>query len=125
MTAAPCVLIVEDGEEVRGFLDCLFRASGYETMTAANGAIGLEAMEHRLPSVVLLDIQMPVMDGWTFRARQLDSPALAKVPVVAVTAWSEPAEVRQRLQIACLSKPVDFDLLLGAVSRACRDSETT
>jgi CheY-like chemotaxis protein len=123
MPGTPCVLIVEDDEDVRGFMDCLLKASGYETMTAANGAMGLEAMQHRLPSVVLLDLQMPVMDGWTFRARQLDTPALAKVPVVAVTAWSEPDEVRQRLHIACLSKPVDFDLLLGAVSRACRDTD--
>ena len=78
----PCVLIVEDDEDVRDFMDVLLRASGYETMTAANGAIGIEMMHHRKPCVVLLDMMMPVMDGWAFRSRQMADPDLRGVPVV-------------------------------------------
>ncbi len=115
----PCVLIVEDDEDIRDFMDVLLRANGYETMTAANGAIGLEVMGHRRPCVVLLDIQMPVMDGWTFRERQLASPNLADVPVVAVSAIFDPKEVRDRLAIPCLSKPVNLDDVLAQVSTAC------
>ena len=114
-----CVLIVEDDEDIRDFMDILLRANGYETMTAANGAIGLEVMGHRRPCVVLLDIQMPVMDGFTFRERQLATPDIATVPVVAVTAIFDPREVRDRLAIPCLSKPVDFDEVLRQVSTAC------
>ncbi len=114
-----CVLIVEDDEDVRDFMDVLLRASGYETMTAANGAIGLEMMRHRRPCVVLLDLMMPVMDGWTFRARQLADPELAPVPVICVTAAIDPREVRSRLHIPCLAKPIDFNRLLDEVSGAC------
>ena len=114
-----CVLIVEDDQDVRDFMDVLLRSSGYETMTAANGAIGLEMMLHRVPSVVLLDLMMPVMDGWTFRKRQLADPRLAHVPVICVTAVFNPGEVRQRLNVTCLPKPVDFDRLLDEVSGAC------
>jgi CheY-like chemotaxis protein len=114
-----CVLIVEDDEDVRDFMDVLLRASGYETMTAANGAIGLEMMQHRRPCVVLLDMMMPVMDGWTFRARQLADPDLAPVPVIAVTAAFSPSDVKARLDVRCLPKPVDFERLLDEVSGAC------
>jgi len=115
----PCVLIVEDDEDVRDFMDVLLRASGYETMTAANGAIGLEMMHHRRPCVVLLDMMMPVMDGWTFRARQLADPALAGIPVIAVTAAFSPLDVKRQLDVLCLPKPVDFDRLLDEVSDVC------
>jgi CheY-like chemotaxis protein len=115
----PCVLIVEDDEDVRDFMDVLLQASGYETMTAANGAIGIEMMQHRKPCMVLLDMMMPVMDGWTFRSRQLADPALSAVPVVCVTALFEPRVVAERLKLRCLSKPVDFDRLLAEVSAAC------
>lgn len=118
----PCVLIVEDDEDVRDFMDVLLRASGYETMTASNGAIGLEMMQHRLPNVVLLDLMMPVMDGWTFRQRQLEDPDLAPVPVICVTAAFNPGEVKRRLQVRCLTKPVDFDRLLAEVCGACVSS---
>lgn len=118
----PCVLIVEDDEDVRDFMDVLLRASGYETMTAANGAIGIEMMHHRKPCVVLLDMMMPVMDGWTFRSRQMADPDLRGVPVVCVTALFEPQVVAERLKLRCLSKPVDFDRLLAEVSSACSAS---
>lgn len=114
-----CVLIVEDDEDVRDFMDVLFRASGFETMTAANGAIGLEMMQHRRPCVVLLDLMMPVMDGWTFRKRQLADAALAGVPVICLTAMYSPSDVRRKLDLPCLSKPVDFAHLLTEVSGIC------
>jgi len=116
----PCVLIVEDDEDVRDFMDVLLRGSGYDTMTAANGAIGIEMMHHRKPCIVLLDMMMPVMDGWTFRARQIADPELEGIPVVCLTAIFEPQVVAERLKLRCLSKPVDFDRLLAEVSSACR-----
>jgi len=118
----PCVLIVEDDEDVRDFMDVLLRASGYETMTAANGAIGIEMMQHRRPCMVLLDMMMPVMDGWTFRSRQMADPDLCSVPVLCVTAIFEPQVVAEQLKLRCLSKPVDFDRLLAEVSSACQST---
>src|SRR3954453_18979124 len=100
----PCVLIVEDDEDVRDFMDVLLRASGYETMTAANGAIGIEMMHHRKPCMVLLDMMMRVMDGLTFPSRQMAAYSLGKVPVVCVPALLEPQVVAERLKLRCLSK---------------------
>lgn len=115
----PCVLIVEDDQDVREFMDLLLSTSGFETTTASNGAEALQALRARRPCLVLLDLMMPVMDGWTFRKQQLADPAIADVPVVCVTAVSEPQQVTERLRAPCLTKPVEFGTLLDEVQRAC------
>jgi DNA-binding response OmpR family regulator len=115
----PCVLIVEDDTDVREFMDVLLTTHGFETMTASNGREALERMRSRRPCLVLLDLMMPVMDGWQFRAEQLREPALADVPVVCVTAVAEHTERIARLQAPCLRKPVEFQALLAAVEGAC------
>jgi CheY-like chemotaxis protein len=114
-----CVLVVEDDKDVREMLDLLLTTSGYETMTAENGAIALQKMRERRPCVVLLDLMMPVMNGWRFREQQLADPTLAPVPVVCVSAVHQPREVEKQLQIPCLGKPVDFGELLDEVRAAC------
>ena len=91
----PCVLIVEDDPDIREFMELLLADAGYDTMTAENGSRALERMRARRPCLVLLDLAMPVMDGWEFRERQLADPELAKVPVVCITAAFDPDE-RQR-----------------------------
>ena len=60
----PCVLIVEDEPDVREFMEVLLQTSGYETMSAPNGLEALQRMRARRPCVVLLDLMMPVMNGW-------------------------------------------------------------
>ena len=115
----PCVLIVEDDADVREFMNLLLSHSGFETVTAKNGAEALQAIREKRPCLVLLDLMMPVMDGWTFRAKQLEDPAIADVPVVCVTALSEPQQVAERLHARCLRTPVEFSDLLDEVQRAC------
>lgn len=115
----PCVLIVEDDTDVREFMQVLLSTHGFETMTASNGREALERMRARRPCLVLLDLMMPVMDGWQFRAVQLEEPAIADVPVVCVTAVAEQTERIQRLKAPCLRKPVEFQALLEAVQGAC------
>lgn len=119
----PCVLIVEDDPDVREFMDTLLDAYGYDTMTAENGAVALDVMRHRKPCLVLLDLMMPVMNGWEFRRRQLADPALKDVPVICVTAVFDQAAVAEQLQVRCLTKPVDFPAVLGEVARACMRTE--
>ena len=114
-----CVLIVEDDTDVREFMDVLLTMHGFETMTAANGREALDRMRARRPCLVLLDLMMPVMDGWQFRAEQLSEPALADVPVVCVTAVAEQSDRIERLKAPCLRKPVEFQTLLDAVEGAC------
>ena len=115
----PSVLIVEDDVDVREFVDVFLRTSGYETVCAANGQEALDRMREQRPCLVLLDIQMPVMDGFQFRARQLRDPALADVPVLCITAVYDPEQVTREIGLRCLSKPADFDALLGEVETAC------
>jgi CheY-like chemotaxis protein len=114
-----CVLIVEDEPDVLEFMELLLQTSGYETMTAPNGREALELMRHRRPCVVLLDLMMPVMNGWEFRERQLAEASIADVPVVCVSAVADPHRVVERLKAPCLRKPVVFPDLLHEVASAC------
>jgi CheY-like chemotaxis protein len=113
------VLIVEDDDDVREFMDLLLSTSGYETMNARDGCEALEKMRARLPCLVLLDLQMPRMDGWEFREHQLRDPSLAQVPVVCITAFYDPRAVSRKLGVPCLVKPADFPTVLREVKNAC------
>ena len=115
----PCVLIVEDDPDIRDFMQVLLSASGYETMTAANGEQALNLMRERKPCMVLLDLMMPVMDGFGFRERQLEEPSLAPVPVLCLTAMFDASYVAERLAVPCLNKPVSVDRLLMEVEERC------
>ena len=115
----PCVLIVEDDAELCGFMNFLLTANGYQTMCAGNGQQALDQMRTRTPCIVLLDIHMPVMDGWEFRKRQLDDPRYASVPVVAVTAHFDARAVEDKLGVRCLRKPMHIDEVITEVRVAC------
>jgi CheY-like chemotaxis protein len=115
----PRVLIVEDDNDLRAFMGIHLESEGYETTVAANGAEALDRLSEQRPYVILLDVMMPIMDGWEFRTRQLADPTLADIPVVCLTAMYDPAEVVSPLRVRCLPKPVDFPILLDAVSTAC------
>jgi CheY-like chemotaxis protein len=119
-----CVLIVEDDDDVREFMELLISASGYETMGAADGLEALEKMRQRRPCMVLLDLQMPRMDGWKFREEQLLDPRIAEVPVVCITAFIEPHVVSRKLGLRCLTKPADFPTVLKEVHAICGPART-
>lgn len=113
------VLIVEDDPDLRELLDSLLKHHGYETETACDGAEGLERAVQRPPSLVLLDLMMPVLDGWQFRERQLQSSAIADVPVLCVTAERESISGGEVLGAPCLQKPVNLDIVMQAVRSTC------
>jgi len=100
-------------------LEMLLRLELYEVVSAQNGAQALALMRQRLPCTVLLDLMMPVMDGWEFRRHQLEDPALAQVPVLCITAVPNPVEVGARLGVPCLPKPLDSGRLLFEVRERC------
>jgi len=115
----PCVLIVEDDDDVRELMQLLVSTAGYETMTARDGQDALVKMRQRRPCLVLLDLQMPRMDGWEFRARQMQDLSLSDIPVVCVTAFFDPAQVTRQLGLRCISKPADFPSIIDAVETTC------
>lgn len=118
-TPRPCVLIVEDDDDVREFMQLLVSSSGYDTMTARDGEEALAKMRQRKPCLVLLDLQMPRMDGWEFRERQLQDVALKQIPVVCVTAFFDPDQVTRKLGLRCIPKPADFPAIMDAVETTC------
>ena len=115
----PCVLIVEDDDDVREFMQLLVSNYGYDTMTARDGQEALVKMRQRKPCMVLLDLQMPRMDGWEFRERQVQDIALRNIPVVCVTAFFDPVQVTERLGLRCIGKPADFPTIIDAVQTSC------
>jgi CheY-like chemotaxis protein len=114
------VLVVDDDGAVWHMIVLLLRSHGYETETASDGAQALAQMRQRRPCLVVLDIRMPIMDGWQFRKHQLDDPTVADVPVICMTGVVHPEDVEHTLGVPCLGKPVDFSALIRAVEKCCR-----
>lgn len=114
------VLIVEDDADLREMMAQLLSLEGYRADAVANGSDALEYLADGAdtPDVILLDLMMPVMDGWEFRRRQLENPRIAGVPVVVLSAV-DPSRMPELGGAAFLKKPLDFDRLLELVRRFC------
>jgi CheY-like chemotaxis protein len=122
--AAP-ILIVDDNPEVREALGALLESDGYRTLTAADGRDALDMLRKAevLPCLVILDLMMPLVDGWDFRAAQSRDARLAPIPVIVVSAHPLAAFAKNTGAAAVIPKPADPETLLAAVERHCaRDS---
>ncbi len=111
------ILIIEDDEPIRTILGEILRDAGYETAQAANGREALELLDHGCqPSLILLDIMMPVMDGWEFARALHERPELADTPLCVLTADANARDKASRLRaMAFLRKPLAVaDLLRTA-----------
>ena len=103
-------------------LAVLLESEGFRVQTAANGKEALESLKLSRPSVILLDLMMPVMSGDEFRRRQLQEPEFADVPVICMTAAHDGPQRAHRLKAAqYFQKPVDFDRLITAVRALAHD----
>lgn len=112
------VLIVDDDETIRGFLTELLTDEGYETRVATNGAEGLELLRGWCPDAIMLDMMMPVLDGWSFREAQLALPGAAEVPVIVLSASRDLGDgVAAFAPAACVPKPFDLAPLLDTLER--------
>jgi CheY-like chemotaxis protein len=117
---SPTVFIVEDDVDTREMLGRFLELEGYRVESAANGKVALERLDAGAPAcVILLDLMMPVMDGWQFRREQVQHAALADIPVIVVSAAGRD-RIQQIDANAYLSKPVDLDELLERVTEYCR-----
>jgi CheY-like chemotaxis protein len=115
------VLIVEDEPDVRENLALLLELKGYRVITAGDGKQALDCIaEHGPPCLILLDLMMPVMDGWQVRAALLEDPILAEIPVVVVSGVVDADDaVRDLEAVAHLRKPIDLGKLYRVVSSYC------
>lgn len=112
------VLVVDDDLELRGTLELILESEGYRVITAANGLEALELLAHETPGVILLDMRMPLMDGWQFarefRRRHGDSSPL----VVCTAAEDAPRRAVEIEAKGFLEKPFDIEDVLEAVEAA-------
>ena len=112
------ILVVDDDQGAMEALSDILEYEGYRVQRAQNGLQALEDL-HRTrptPDLIILDLLMPVMDGWEFRMRQREDPELAGIPVLVVTAIAATAGIDA---VSVLRKPVDVDALLRTVARYC------
>jgi signal transduction histidine kinase len=111
------VLIVEDDAAIRRAVSEALRDEHFETSTCENGREALDYLRREPhPDVIVLDLMMPVMDGWEFRVEQRQDPRIAAIPVVALSADRTPKAVAIDAD-AYLKKPVDLTTLVNTVSR--------
>jgi CheY-like chemotaxis protein len=112
------ILVVDDDRGAMEALSDILEYEGYRVERARNGLEALEYLQNTRPrpSLVILDLLMPVMDGWEFRMRQKENPELADIPVLVVTAISATAGIDA---VKILHKPVDINELLKTVASYC------
>lgn len=109
------VLLVEDHEEIWDFLSRRLKRRGYEVVLATDGQQGLDMARTERPDVMLLDMNLPVMDGWTVAGHLKAAPETAGIPVIALTAHAMSGDREKVLKAGCDDyhpKPVDFGKLL-------------
>ena len=115
------VLIVEDDADLREMMAQLLTLEGFKAATVSNGREALQYLEGgEAPDVILLDLMMPVMDGWEFRRHQRADPELSRVPVIVLSALDQ-GRATGLDPAAFLKKPLDFDRLLDLVRQYCND----
>ena len=115
------ILLVEDHEEIWDFLSRRLKRRGFEVVVAQDGEQGLEMTQSERPDVVLLDMNLPEMDGWTVARTLKDDPETAAIPIIALTAHALAGDREKALEAGCDDyhpKPVDFSRLLTQIDAA-------
>ena len=113
----PLVMVVDDSPEMRSLIQDVLTEAGYEVVTASSGGSALSLLAKRVPVLVITDLFMPGMDGFTLRAEMLRRAELARVPVIVLSGfWQRPSETLDVADV--ITKPLEVDRLLSAVNRA-------
>src|SRR3954471_10750111 len=113
--AQPRILVVDDDTSIRSFVEMALDSVGYAVSTAGNGSEALEVTDRERPDLILLDMRMPVMDGWTF-ARTYRRRPPPHAPIVVMTAAIDAAQWSREVSAAgCIPKPFELSRLFDAV----------
>ena len=121
------LLLVEDNEMNRDMLSRRLRKKGYEVAIAVDGQAGLEMASSEEPELILMDMSLPIMDGWTATKRIKADDATNKIPVIALTAHAMEGERIKALEAGCDdydTKPIDLKRLLSKIEALLGTSET-
>ena len=123
--AVPRILYVEDNEDNIYMLTSRLRRQGFEVQVASDGAAGVEKAEVEAPDLILMDMSLPVLDGWEATRRLKASAATRSIPVIALTAHAMAGEREKAFEAGCDeydTKPIDLKRLLEKMHRLLAES---
>lgn len=112
------VLVIEDNDQNMYLMRFLLQKNGFVVIEAKDGAEGIETARRERPDLILLDIQLPVMDGYAVARRLRDIPELKEVPVIAVTSFAMPADKPKALEAGAtgyIEKPINPDIFIRQI----------
>lgn len=116
--SAPRLLLVEDNEMNRDMLSRRLHRAGFDTLLAQDGEQALEQIAAQRPGLVLLDMNLPIVDGWSVCQRVRANPELRHIPIIALTAHAMAEDRDKALAAGCddyATKPIDFPALLDKI----------
>ncbi len=114
------ILLIEDNEQNRYLATFMLEQSGYRVVSAADGVGGIEAAGRIGPDLILLDIQLPKMDGYAVARALRENPSLQATPIVAVTSYAMVGDREKSLAAGCngyIEKPINPDTFVDEISR--------
>lgn len=116
----PTVLLIEDNEENRYLATFLLEKHGFKVVAASDGPRGIELAATLLPVIILLDIQLPLMDGYTVARELRQNAALRNIPIIAVTSYAMVGDREKSLAAGCngyIEKPINPDTFVAEIER--------
>jgi two-component system, cell cycle response regulator DivK len=114
------ILLIEDNEQNRYLATFLLEKHGYEVIPACDGPVGIELAERIRPELILLDIQLPSMDGYTVARELRNNPALVNIPIVAVTSYAMTGDREKTIAAGCngyIEKPINPETFVTEIER--------
>ena len=117
----PKILLVDDNDEIRELMCRNLQRNGYQVVVATNGKEAKDLAVDELPDLVLMDMNMPIMDGWEATKNIKAIESLENIPIIALSAYSLDGDQERAIEDGCAfyhAKPVDFTLLLQQIENA-------
>jgi two-component system, cell cycle response regulator DivK len=121
------ILYIEDNEQNLYLVRYILESGGYTVIGARDGQEGIAAASRELPALILLDIQLPGMDGYAVSAKLRERPELADIPIVAVTSYAMTGDRERALEAGCtgyIEKPINPETFLSQIERYTSPEET-
>ena len=121
---APKVLIIEDNEQNMYLMKYLLEMNGFEVVSATTGQAGIAAAVELRPTVILLDIQLPIMDGYAVASELRQRPTIAETPIIVVTSYAMAGDRDRALASGAtdyIEKPIDPATFVSQVSKYCEN----
>jgi two-component system, cell cycle response regulator DivK len=112
------ILVVEDNMDTYELVHFILERNGYETFLAANGREGVNAARKQKPDLIIMDMSMPEMDGWTATDLLKKDAQTASIPLIALTAHALPGDRQRAMDVGCdeyITKPMDLDELVETI----------